>query len=140
MPQTRGKRGPELDSVTRAQICELHATNGWGAVKIKQLRFPDIPRSTIQYTLTQESKRKKQESLPRLGRPKLLTEDERNHICEVIQQTPSISTQDLLKEVDYKVKRQSIWRLTHEMGIQKLRKQKESTLSPQSTAKRPAKA
>jgi hypothetical protein len=52
MPPIRGKRGPELDCLTRAKICELHATNGWGATTIKKQRFPDIPRSTIQYTLT----------------------------------------------------------------------------------------
>jgi hypothetical protein len=60
MPLIREKRGPELDCLTRAKICELHLTNGWGASMIKKKRFPDIPRSTIQYTLTQESKRQNQ--------------------------------------------------------------------------------
>ncbi|KAJ5655814.1 hypothetical protein N7507_007764 [Penicillium longicatenatum] len=130
MPPIRGKRGPELDCLTRAKICELHTTNGWGATTIKKKRFPDIPRSTIQYTLTQELKRQKQESLPRLGAPRKLTENDRDHIYETIQKNPSILIQDLLSEVDNKVKRNSIWRLTHEMGLRKWRKMQRPTLTP----------
>lgn len=136
MPPIRGKRGPELDCLTRARICELHTTNGWGATTIKKLRFPDILRSTIQYTLTQESKRQKQQTLPRPGGPRKLTEDDRDHIYETIQQNPSILAADLLKEVDYKVKRHSIWRLTHEMGLRKWRKMHRPTLTPIHAEKR----
>jgi len=136
MPPIRGKRGPELDCLTRAKICELHSTNGWGATTIKKKRFPDIPRSTIQYTLTQESKRQKQQSLARSGGPRKLTEDDRDHIYETIQQNPSILVADLLAEVDYKVKRTSIWRLTHEMGLRKWRKMQRPTLTPLSAEKR----
>lgn len=137
-PQARGKRGPELDCITRARICELHTTNGWGATRIKKERFPDIPRSTIQYTITQESKREKQESRGRTGRPKLLTEDERNHIYETLQRTPSIPIQELLKEINHKVNRSSIWRLTHEMGLRKGPKKQRSTSKPEAPAKSPA--
>ncbi|KAJ5644670.1 hypothetical protein N7507_010681 [Penicillium longicatenatum] len=69
-----------------------------------------------------ESKRQKQESLPRLGAPRKLTENDRDHIYETIQKNPLILIQDLLSEVDNKVKRNSIWRLTHEMGLRKWRK------------------
>lgn len=136
MPPIRGKRGPELDCLTRAKICELHATNGWGATTIKKMRFPDIPRSTIQYTLTQEAKRQKQQSLPRSGAPKKLTEDDRDHIFETIQEKPSILIEDLLAEVDYKVHRMSIWRLTHEMGLRKWRKMQRPCLTPLHAEKR----
>jgi transposase len=136
MPPIRGKRGPELDCLTRAKICELHATNGWGATTIKKLRFPDIPRSTIQYTLTQESKRIKQESLSRIGRPRKLTDEDRDHIYDTIQQNPSILVEDLLAEVDYKVKRMAIWRLTYEMGLRKWRKMQRPSLTPLHAEKR----
>jgi hypothetical protein len=76
----RSKRGPELDCLTRAKIYELHHTNGWGATTIKKRRFPDIPRSTIQYALTQKSKRQKQEILPRPGQTRKITEDNQDHI------------------------------------------------------------
>lgn len=133
---SRSKRGPELDCLTRAKICELHHTNGWGATTIKKRRFPDIPRSTIQYTLTQESKRQKQESLPRPGQPRKITEDDRDHIYDIIQQQPSVLTDDLLKELDFKVHRQSIWRLTHELGLRKWRKMQRPTLTPLHAEKR----
>lgn len=103
MPPIRGKRGPELDCLTRAKVCELRATNGWGATTIKKIRSPKIPRSTIQYTLTQEAKRQKQQSLPRLGAPRKLTEEDRDHIYNTIQEKPSILIKDLLGEVDFKV-------------------------------------
>ncbi|KAJ6094426.1 hypothetical protein N7467_001939 [Penicillium canescens] len=78
MPPIRGKRGPELDCLTRAKICELHATNGW------------------------EAKRYKQQSLPRSGTPRKLNGEDRDHIYDTIQQNPSILKEDLLAEVDYK--------------------------------------
>lgn len=138
-PPTRGKRGPELDCLTRARICELHTTNGWGATTINKRRFPDIPRSTIQYTLTQESKRQKQESLPRSGTSRKLTDEDRDHIYELIQNNPTISAEDLRKEVDFKVCRGSIWRLTQELGLQKWRNKQRpastSTPKPKKVAK-----
>jgi hypothetical protein len=96
MPPIRTKRVPELDCLTRAKICVLHATNDWGATTIKKIRIHDIPRSTIQYTLTQEAKRQKHQCLPRSGAPKKLTEDDRDHIYETIQEKPSVLIEDLL--------------------------------------------
>jgi transposase len=94
------------------------------------MRFPDIPRSTIQYTLTQEAKRQKQQSLPRSGTPRKLTGEDRDHIYDTIQENPSILIEDLLGEIDFKVRRQSIWRLTHEMGLRKWRKMQRPALTP----------
>ncbi|CRL31137.1 Transposase, Tc1-like [Penicillium camemberti] len=98
--------------------------------------FHDIPRSTIQYTLTQESKRQKQESLPRPGQPRKLTEDDRDNIYGIIQEKPSVLTEDLLAEVDFKVHRQSIWRLTHQLGLRKWKKMHRPTLKPIHAEKR----
>jgi hypothetical protein len=100
------------------------------------MRFPDIPRSTIQYTLTQEVKRQKQQSLPRSGTPRKLTGEDRDHIYDTIQENPSILIEDLLGEIDYKVHRQSIWRLTHEMGLRKWRKMQRPSLTPLHAEKR----
>jgi transposase len=135
MPPIRRKRGLGLECLTRAKICELHATNGWGATTIKK-RFPDIPRSTIQYTLTQEAKRAKHESLPRSGTPRKLTEVDRDYIYDTIQETPSILIKDLLGEVDFRVHRSSIWRLTYEMGLRKWRKMQRPSLTPIHAEKR----
>ncbi|KAJ5887671.1 hypothetical protein N7495_007712 [Penicillium taxi] len=119
----RRKRGPELDSTTRSQICELHRTNKWGATLIQKHRFPNIPVSTINYTLTQERRRQKnQSSLPRLGQPRKLSEDDRDHIYELIQENPSVTTEELLAAVDHKINRQSLWRLMNELGLSKWRR------------------
>lgn len=130
MPPARGKRGPELDCITRARICELHTTNGWGATTIQKRRFPDIPRSTIQYTLTKEGQRQNQGSLPRPGTPRKLTDHDRDRIYEAIEANPSISIEDLRKEVDFKVCRVSMWRLTHEMGLRKWSKSQRPSSTP----------
>lgn len=100
------------------------------------MRFPDIPRSTIQYTLTQEVKRPKQQSLPRSGTPRKLTAEDRDHIYDTMQEKPSILIEDLPEEVDFKVHRQSIWRLTHEMGLRKWGKMQRPALTPLHAEKR----
>ncbi|KAJ5860214.1 uncharacterized protein N7529_007524 [Penicillium soppii] len=112
MPPIRGKRDPELDCLTRAKICELNTTNGW------------------------EAKRQKQQSLPHSGALRKLTEEDRDHIYDTKQQTPPILVEDLLAQVDFKVKRMAIWRLTYEMGLRKWRKMQRPSLTPLHAEKR----
>jgi transposase len=57
-------------------------------------------------------------------------------LYEAIQNDPCITREDLLAEVDYKVKANSIWRLTHEMGLRKWRKLNRPYLTPIHAAKR----
>lgn len=130
------RRGPELDPETRSRICELKYTLKWGAKKIQKYRFPHISLSTIHYTLREEKNRLNNHSRPRSGAPRKLTEEDRDHVYDLIQQTPSITREDLLAEVDYKVKKTSIWRLTHEMGLRKWRKMQRPMLTPERAAKR----
>ncbi|KAJ5883464.1 uncharacterized protein N7473_010350 [Penicillium subrubescens] len=129
-------RGPELDVYTRERICELKFTNKWGGRRIKKYRFPDIPLSTIHYTLRMESKRRNSASLYRSGQPRKLTEEDRDRVYDAIQSNPSITREDLLSVVDYKVHATSIWRLTHQMGLRKWRKMKRPYLTPIHAAKR----
>lgn len=68
--------------------------------------------------------------------PKTLCEDDRDHIYESIQEKPSVLIEDLLAEVDFKVHRMSIWRLTHEIGLQKWRKTQRRLLTPLHAEKR----
>ena len=129
-------RGPELDCYTRERICELKFTCKWGARRIKKYRFPDIPLSTIHYTLRMESKRVNSASLPRSGQPRKLTEEDRDSVYDAIQSNPSITRDELLSVVDYKVHAMSIWRLTHQMGLRKWRKMERPYLTPIHAAKR----
>ena len=115
-------RGPELPPYIRERICELKRFAKWGAKRIQKHSFPNIPLSTIHYTLRQEAKRCHGLSISRSGAPRKLTAEDRDHLYKAIQNNPCITREDLLTEVDYKVKANSIWRLTHEMGLRKWRK------------------
>ncbi|KAJ5675310.1 uncharacterized protein N7477_005244 [Penicillium maclennaniae] len=44
-------RGPKLEPYIRERIYELKRSAKWGAKRIQKNTFPDIPRSTIHYTL-----------------------------------------------------------------------------------------
>lgn len=66
-----------------------------------------------------ESKRVNSASVSRPGAPKKLSEEGRDRVRETSRLNPDIKRQDLLKEVDHKVKASSIWRLKHEMGARK---------------------
>jgi hypothetical protein len=76
--------GKELDIYTRERICELKFTLKWGARKIQKYRFPEIPLSTISYTLTMERKRVNSASLARSGTPRKLSEEDRDRIYDAI--------------------------------------------------------
>ncbi|KAK6836327.1 hypothetical protein PG987_006822 [Apiospora arundinis] len=52
----------------RDRICELHSI-GWGYKAIHR-KHPQIPVSTIRYTIKMEPLRKENASLPRPGRPR----------------------------------------------------------------------
>ncbi|KAJ5535388.1 hypothetical protein N7527_001642 [Penicillium freii] len=129
-------RGPELPPHVRERICELKRSAKWGAKRIQKHAYPHIPLSTIHYTLRQETKRSHGISMPRLGGPRKLTEEDRDRVYDAIQSRPDITREDLLAEVDYKVKAHSIWRLTHEMGLRKWRKMNRPYLTPIYAAKR----
>lgn len=82
------------------------------------------------YTLREEKNRLNNHSRPRCGGPRKLTEEDRDRVYDAIMQNPSIKREDLLAEVDYKVKATSIWRLTHEMGLRKVAKARSANVTP----------
>lgn len=71
-------RSKELTPAIRERICELHAI-GWGYKRI-HTRYPDIALSTIRYTVKKEKERRDGVSKPRSGRPKKLTEADKDRI------------------------------------------------------------
>jgi hypothetical protein len=98
-----------------------------------------FPRYTSLYNPLYPSRREDRlnnHSRPRCGGPRKLTEEDRDRVYDAIMQDPSITREDLLAEVDYKVKATSIWRLTHEMGLRKWRKLDRPMLLPEHAAKR----
>lgn len=129
-------RGPELLPHVRERIYKLKRSAKQGAKRIQKHAYPHIPLSTIHYTLRQEAKRVYGISIPRPGPVRKLTKEDRDRVYDAIQSRPDITRKDLLAEVDYKVKRHSIWRLTHKMGLRKWRKIDRPYLIPIHAAKR----
>ncbi|KAJ5104253.1 hypothetical protein N7532_004782 [Penicillium argentinense] len=112
-------RSKELTPAIRERICELHAI-GWGYRRIHQ-RYPYIPISTIRYSIIKERERHEGVSKPRSGRPKKLSEAEKDRLLNAIHGDPKIQYEDLLAEVDYKVKKRSIQRLLNAENMRKWR-------------------
>ena len=127
-------RSKELTPALRERICELHDI-GWGYRRIHR-RYPWIPLSTIAYTIKKEPERKLGISKPRSGRPKKLTEDDKSRILYVIAEQPRVTYEDLLSEVSYKVKKDSIRRLLNAENMRKWRCSWRPYLDDEHAAKR----
>ncbi|KAJ5369237.1 uncharacterized protein N7496_008997 [Penicillium cataractarum] len=112
-------RSKELTPALRERICELHDI-GWGYKRIHG-RYPWIALSTIAYTIKKEPQRKMGISKPRSGRPKKLNDEDKARILEVISEQPRVTYEDLLSEVSYKVKKDSIRRLLNAENMRKWR-------------------
>ena len=112
-------RSKELTPAIRERICELYAI-GWGYKRIHG-RYPYIPLSTIRYTIIKEKERREGVSKARSGRIKKLTEAEKDRLLNAIHGDPKVTAEDLLKEVDYKVKYRSIQRLLNAENLRKWR-------------------
>lgn len=110
-------RGKELSPQTRSRICELRSI-GWGAKKIHN-KHPEISISTIKYTIQNEEKRLDNHTQSRSGRPRTLTEEQRDHIYDLITTNPHIKIRELVDEVDGVIKERSMRRLISEMGRRK---------------------
>ena len=107
----------ELTPAIRERICELY-TIGWGYKRI-HTRYPYIPLSTLRYTIKKESERREGVSKSRSGRPKKLSEADKDRILNAIHGDPKITAEDLLTEVDHKVKYRSIQRLLNAENLRK---------------------
>ncbi|KAH6879841.1 hypothetical protein B0T10DRAFT_372595, partial [Thelonectria olida] len=69
----------------------------------------DIPLSTIKTTCRREAKRgSENQSLPRSGAPRKLSEEQRDQIYDTVTSNPHITQRDLLESVDNAVKVRSL--------------------------------
>ncbi len=69
---------------------------------------PEIPLSTIKYTLRKESERENNVSKPRSGGPKKLSEEQRQRIYDLTRSNPNISRKELLASVEHAIKERSL--------------------------------
>lgn len=105
----------ELTTQTRAQILKLRALNH--SYRAIHSLLPHVPLSTIRATITRSGLR----TTPRTGRPRVLTEEQRDHIYDVLAHVdPSIKMQDLLAEIDFAVGERAMRLLLREMGFPRL--------------------
>lgn len=86
----------------RERICELHSAAGWG-YKLIQKRYPFISLGGIRYTVAKDRERLNGVSKSRSGRPRKLTESDRDHLLQSINENPKITREDMLAEVSHKV-------------------------------------
>ena len=111
-------RGRQLSPQLRARICELHSIR-YTATQIRTIH-PEIPIKTIRSVIRQFATRSDCLTLPRSGRPRILTEEQRDHIYDTVNHTnPHITTRDLLREVDNVVKKRTVQKLCRELGKRK---------------------
>lgn len=110
------RRGKELSPTLRSRICELHSV-GYGYKRIHQIH-PEVPVSTIRYTIKKEADRSDNKSMSRPGQPRKLTEEQRKQIYETVTSSnPNISNSELLASVGNAVKLRSLQYVLREMRV-----------------------
>jgi transposase len=111
-------RGCEVSPQMRARICELRSIQ-WSYNRIHQ-KYPEIPLSTIKGVVRRASSQANFTSKPRSGRRRALTDEQRDHVYDIVNHTnPHIKLRDLLREVDDVVKKRSLQGLLREMNKRK---------------------
>ncbi|ODA79535.1 hypothetical protein RJ55_05129 [Drechmeria coniospora] len=99
----------------RSRICELRSLRY--SYRQIQAAHPEIKLSTIRYTCQIEAKRKECVSQPRSGRPRSLSEEDRDRIYDIVtHKDPHIKTNDLLEAIDHKVKARALRMILRKMG------------------------
>ncbi|GFP58381.1 hypothetical protein TASIC1_0010019200 [Trichoderma asperellum] len=100
----------------RSRICELHSV-GYGYKRIHQIH-PEVPVSTIRYTVKKEADRSDNKSLSRPGQPRKLSEEQRKQIYEtVMKENPDITNRELLASVGNAVKLRALQYVLREMRV-----------------------
>jgi len=113
-------RRSELSPQMRSRICELHSLR-YSHARIHKIH-PEIPLGTIKTTIRREALRVDNQTRPRSGAPRRITEEQRDQIYDTVTHTnPHISYKDLLDSVDNVVKERSLRGLLREMGRRKWR-------------------
>ena len=126
----------ELTPQMRARIVEL-SSERWSAPRIHR-KYPEIPLSTIRFTIkwylfgTTDFTSK-----PRIGRPRALTEEQRDHVYDIVTNSnPQIKMRDLLREVNDDCKKRCMQSLLRSMDKKKWIQKKRPYITPAHAQKR----
>jgi hypothetical protein len=110
-------RGRELSPQIRSRICELRSL-GWSYGRI-HLKHPELSLSAISGTCRKEATRVNNATNFRAGRPRVITEEQRDLLYDTATTTPSISYEKLQAEAAPDASIRSIKRLLQEMHLRK---------------------
>ena len=110
-------RGPELHVTMRERIYTLYDL-GYSYKRIHRIH-PEVPISTVKYTIRMRSKQDHQKSLPRPG-PRVLTEGDRDYLYDLaINQDNHITYRELAHAIGDVVKPNTISKLFRTMHRRK---------------------
>lgn len=124
----------ELSAQLRSRLCELKS---YGLTYAQIYRaHPEIPRGTIRTTIYREHHRVDNKTKPRSGRPRKITEEERDHLLDLTTSNPHIKYKDLVNEVDAEVSKRTVRRLFQEMRIRNWQRRQQPLLKPEHAQKR----
>lgn len=100
----------------RSRLCELHRAGiSYGAI---HRMHPEIPIGTIKTTCRREKDRVDNMTQRRLGRPRALSEEDRDFIFDLVVHThPGITCREILDLIDHKINDRALRMLLKEMGI-----------------------
>lgn len=117
----------ELSPQLRGRILELRSL-GWSLQKIATKH--QLLKSTVQYTVMKAKERAaSQESLPRQGAPRVISEDQRDALLEAITLTPEMTYEALKAQEAPNASIRSIKLLFQEMNIRKWKRLKRPALT-----------
>lgn len=124
-PRPAGAERPincELSPSLRMRICQAHADGlGYKAIA-RQLSNYNITRDTVRYTLSKEAERVSGISKPREGRPRKLTEKEKNMFVKEVRENPSRTMRELHSELAPHVSMKTFKRALRSRNMKKWRK------------------
>ena len=110
-------KNKDLTFTMRARICELHSI-GWGYRRIHQ-RYPQIPFSTVRYTVINQNDRNDHISKPRSGRPPILSPEQKDHLHKLAIEDPHIKMRELQAAVDSSPSKDTVRRLFRNLHMKK---------------------
>jgi transposase len=130
-------RGNELSPQLRARICAL-ADIGWPYPMIA--RKYELSFWTVRYTIRMEGKRTANKSLQRSGRPKIIDEQTKQDLLEMVWQQPrntmEFFTNFVRSKVDSELHAKSVKRLFRTLGMKKWKTLRRPLLTEAHAAKR----
>ena len=125
-------KNKEMTPTMRARICELHSI-GWGYRKI-HTRYPQIPVSTIRYTILNENDRDDHASKPRSGRPPVLSPEQKDLLHRLVTENPHIKMRELQAAVGTSPSKHTVRRILREQASQSGQKGQEIATTMDNTS------